>query len=376
MKKINNYCVLPFQGMQVSPDGSLKSCCVYQQNNHIGKIYSFNEYDEWWNTGLKEVRQNIIDGDPPKSCSFCFDTEFQNSGVRVNANNWMVKSIPDYTVSKTPENIDITFGNICNLKCIMCGSYASSRIEAEYQQHKSKFDSIGIQNNPIPKKNPWWEDPVQIDRMAHIVSQARYVNFSGGEPLLAPALINLLEAIPETCFVEINTNCTRLTEEHLQLFKKLRGRISISLDGIGAHHEYVRHESSWTTIEKNIHRLLGLNNPQFEVAFSYVLQHTSVYSFPNFWNYFKNFSNSIRISEVVPNTIKPNMMTINSVPPADVEVFRNWHKENPTPYDDIVNIWLGKYQFDSLAHENFKEYVNTLDEVRGCNFVNTFNPTV
>lgn len=212
--------------------------------------------------------------------------------------------------------------------------------------------------------------------MAHIVSQARYVNFSGGEPLLAPALINLLEAIPETCFVEINTNCTRLTEEHLQLFKKLRGRISISLDGIGAHHEYVRHESSWTTIEKNIHRLLGLNNPQFEVAFSYVLQHTSVYSFPNFWNYFKNFSNSIRISEVVPNTIKPNMMTINSVPPADVEVFRNWHKENPTPYDDIVNIWLGKYQFDSLAHENFKEYVNTLDEVRGCNFVNTFNPTV
>jgi sulfatase maturation enzyme AslB (radical SAM superfamily) len=275
LKKINNYCALPFRGMQVWTDGSVKPCCVYQQHNHNGKIYSFGEYDTWWKSGVA--------------------------------------------------------------------------------------------------RNPWWEDPVQIEKMVHIVSQARYVNFSGGEPLLAPALISILEAIPETCFVEINTNCTRLTDQHIELFKRLGGRISISLDGIDKHHEYVRHESSWTTIEKNIYRLLELNNPQFEIAFSYVLQHTSVYSFPNFWNYFKNFSNHIRVSEVVPDTIKPNMMTINSVLPDDVMLFRKWHKDNPTPYDDVINTWLDNYHFDSVAHENFKEYVTTLDEIRGCNFRATFN---
>jgi len=371
MKNIDNYCVLPFRGMQVWTDGSVKPCCAYQQHNHVGKLYSFNEYDAWWTSGLKDLRQNFIDGDPPKSCSFCFNKQFQNAGVRTQS-NWLVDTIPDYTVTQSPEFIDITFGNICNLKCIMCGSYASSRIESEYQKYQHKFDTIGIRNLPIPKKDPWWEDPIQIDKMVNIVSGARFVNFSGGEPLLAPALINLLEAIPKTCFVEINTNCTRLTDQHVQLFKRLHGRISISLDGIGAHHEYVRHESSWATIEKNIHRLLEINNPQLEIAFSYVLQHTSVYSFPNFWKYFKNFSNHIRISEVVPNTIKPGMMTINSVLPVNVDIFREWHKDNPTPYDSVINAWLDNYQFNVVAHENFKEYVTTLDEIRGCSFCDTF----
>ena len=374
MKNIDNYCVLPFRGMQIWTDGSLKPCCVYQQNQHIGKVYSFKEYNTWWTSGLQDLRQNIVDGNPPQSCSFCFNKQFQNAGVRTQS-NWLIETVPDYTVSETPEFIDITFGNICNLKCIMCGSYASSRIEAEYQKYQHKFDAIGVPNLPISKKNPWWEDPVQINQMVHIVSHARFVNFSGGEPLLAPALINLLEAIPNTCFVEINTNCTRLTDQHVHLFKRLRGRISISLDGIGAHHEYVRHESSWETIEKNIHRLLEIKNPELEIAFSYILQHTSIYSFPNFWEYFKNFSNHVRISEVVPDTIKPGMMTINSVPLIDVDAFRSWHKENPTPYNDIIDTWLNKYQFDSEAHENFKQYVNTLDEVRGCDFRDTFKPS-
>lgn len=376
MKKVDNYCVLPFRGMQIWTDGSLKPCCSYQQDYHQGKIYFIDKYDEWWSNGLTELRQNFADGDPPKSCHLCFDEQHQSSGLRLQTLD-MAKVIPDYTVTKTPEHLDITFGNICNLKCIMCNSKASSRVEVEYQQHRSKFDSIGLHGDRqiSMKKNPWWEDPVQIDKMSDIVSRAKYINFSGGEPLLAPALINLLESIPKSCFIEINTNCTRLTDRHIELFKKIQGKITISLDGVGAHHEYVRHESSWAEIEHNINRLLDLDNSKFEITFSYLLQHTSVYSFPNFWNYMKNLSKDVRVSEVVRESIiATDVITINSVPLADVDKFRTWHKENPTPYDDVINTWLNKYQFDPWAHKKFREYIALLDDIRGCNFTEVFQP--
>lgn len=375
MKEIDNYCVLPFRGMQIWTDGSLKPCCSYDQNLHQGKVYSIDEYDEWWSDGLAKVRQNFADGDPPKSCHLCFDQEHQSSGLREKT-LWMAKTVPDCTVSNAPKHIDITFGNICNLKCIMCNSKSSSRIEAEYQQHKSKFDELRLFGHISQKKNPWWEDPVQVEKLLGIVSRATYINFSGGEPLLAPAIIDLLKAIPKTCFVEINTNCTTLTDQHIELFKRRKGKINVSLDGVGKHHEYVRYKSSWLEIENNIQKLLKLKIIDFQIEFSYLLQHTSIYSFPNFWNYIKTLSKNVRVSEVVRDSIMgTDVITINSVPPVDVDKFRSWHKENPTPYDDVINTWLNKYEFDPVAHKKFRTYVAFLDEIRGCNFTETFQPT-
>ena len=72
--------------------------------------------------------------------------------------------------------------------------------------------------------------------------------------------------------------------------------------------------------------------------------------------------------------IANDVMTINSVPPIDVDKFRTWHKENPTPYDDVINTWLNKYQFDPWAHKKFREYIALLDDIRGCNFTEVFQP--
>ena len=170
MSNTSNYCALPFRGMQIWTDGTLKPCCMYNQDLHVGKIYNINEYNEWWSTGLSTLRNNFIQEKPPASCSLCFNKNFQNSGVRVNVNNWMVNNQVDFTVSETPEHIDITFGNVCNLKCIMCSSFSSSKIEAEYQQHKQKYNSIGIIQPTMPRLNKWWEDPKILEQVLHIIS--------------------------------------------------------------------------------------------------------------------------------------------------------------------------------------------------------------
>jgi len=372
----NNFCALPFGGMQIWTDGSLKPCCAYQQHLHQGPVYHVSNFDSWWNEGLIPIRNNFKNGNPPTSCSLCFRPEFINSGVRVSGNAWMTNNINNTDPLEFPENIDITFGNLCNLKCLMCTSVSSSRIEAEYKQNKVKFNSIGIVQANMPPLNRWWEDKETLNKVKKIVSRSKYVNFSGGEPLLTNQIVDILHAIPATCFVEINTNLTKLTDDQISALQKFdKVRISISLDGIGQHHEYIRYESNWNVIEENINKLINSNSPNIEVAFSYVLQHTSIYTFPAFWNYFKQYNNTIRVSEVVPNTLKDNMMTINSVTGQDVDNFVTWYKNNPTPYNDIIDVWLSNYKFDTVAHENFKQYVTTLDQIRGCDFRSTFNPT-
>lgn len=376
MTDTNNYCALPFRGMQIWTDGTLKPCCMYNQDLHVGKIYNITEYSEWWSEGLKSLRNNFVDQHPPLSCSLCFNKQFQNSGVRVNVNKWLANNQLDYNVSNTPEYLDITFGNVCNLKCIMCSSLSSSKIETEYYQHKQKYNSIGISQPIMPKLNKWWEDEKILEQILHIISNAKYVNFSGGEPLLAPQIIDMLRSTPKTCQVEINTNLTKLTDAHIECLTKFnQARISISLDGVGAHHEYIRYDSDWSEIENNIRRLFDANIKNLEIAFSYILQHTSVYTFPNFWNYMKNFTNQIRISEVVPNTIKDNLMTVNSAHPTDVEKFQQWLIKNPNKYSAILETWINNYNFDTKIHDEFKEYISVLDEIRGCDFRATFNPT-
>ena len=376
MANTSNYCALPFRGMQIWTDGSLKPCCMYNQDLHVGKIYNINEYNEWWSNGLTTLRNNFIEQKPPASCSLCFNKTFQNSGVRVNVNNWMVNNQVDFTISETPEHIDITFGNVCNLKCIMCSSFSSSKIEAEYQQHKQKYNSIGIIQPAMPKLNKWWEDSKILEQVLHIISKAKYINFSGGEPLLTPQIVDMLKVTPKNCQVEINTNLTKLTNEHIDCLRKFDlARISISLDGVGPHHEYVRYDSNWSEIENNINKLFGANIKNLEIAFSYILQHTSIYTFPSFWNYMKDFTNRIRISEVVPNTHKDNLMTINSAHPTDVSKFQQWLIHNPNKYSNILETWIDNYKFDLQSHNEFKQYMSTIDQIRGCDFVKTFNPS-
>lgn len=373
---INKFCSLPFRGLQIWTNGTLKPCCMYQQEHETDKTYHVSEFDTWWNSGLSDIRNQFAHEQIPSGCRLCFHPEFINSGVRVNTNNWMINNVPNLTVTNTPEHIDITFGNICNLKCLMCSSLSSSRIETEYKLHQTKFNSIGIVQPTMPKLQKWWEDPETLDKVITIVKNARYINFSGGEPLITPQLIDILKAIPSTCQVEINTNLTKLTDEHIECLSKFNmARISISLDGIGAHHEYIRYESSWTDIEENINKLFRANLKNLEIAFSFVLQHTSIYTFPSFWNYFKDYSNNIRMSEVIPNTHKDNMMTINSAVPDDVAKFQEWHQSNPTKYDHIIRAWLANYKFDPNAFKDFKDYIEVIDNVRSCNFRSTFNPT-
>jgi len=372
---IKNNCGLPFFGMQINTDGAITPCCMYKPNLEPEfKKYKINEFDEWWNHGMKRVQKNFLDGSPPQGCETCFDHKRDiTSGLRYSATEFYLLDNTEYKPTKTPEWLDLRFGNYCNLKCIMCHADLSSQIEAEQKLHLSKFNSIGIQPNFIDHLT-WWEDPVIFPQVLDIVSRAKFISFSGGEPLLTPQLYDILDAISDECYVDINTNITRLTDKHIDAFKKRKEmKIAISLDGIGSHHEYIRSGSNWKTIEDNINKIVDL--PNVRVVFTYLLQHTSIYTFPSFYNFIKQYNKSLQLSTVYSGSIKSNTMTIDSVPEVDVDIFRNWLKQNPTPHDETLYQWLDMYSFNADAHDSFREYINLLDSIRNTDFCATFKPS-
>jgi hypothetical protein len=374
----SNYCSLPFRGMQIECDGELKPCCHYKPYlDKSIKQYHIGEYQNWWTTHLDALRQTVFNNQIDPGCSDCINSTHP---LRKITNKFFSEQ-PQYTPGVSPEWLDIRFGNFCNLKCMMCTPNNSSQIDQEYKNNTSAYNALDIMyhlnyKNFSVKTVPdnWWEHEETFQQVVTIVKNAKYVNFSGGEPLMMPAFYRLLDAMDSDCIISINTNLTRLTARTIESFKRFqRLSVSVSLDGVGSHQEYIRWGSNWTELDANINQVLELDSVSLD--FSYLLQHTSVYTWPALWNYLKKFNKPIGVYPVFGGTIGNGTLTQDSVVPADMQKFADWHRQNSTPYDDIITQWINSYNFDPAKHQHYRDYVGMLDKIRGCDFVKTFNPS-
>jgi len=380
----NNYenqCILPFTGMHIHTDGKLAPCCMYKTPfDTTEKTYNVREFDQWHTVGIKQIQQDFLDGKPPAGCAVCFKSDKEiTSGLRYNATERFFRLRPEVTeFANTPDPtwLDLKFGNFCNLKCIMCHPESSSQIATEYQKNKSKFISIGVEHPYEGVDDRWWEEPDTFGRVLEQVKHADYISIAGGEPLLVKQLFDIFEHAPRNCVININTNLTRLTDQHIDVITSHSGSIivAVSLDGVGSHHEYVRFGSDWNTLDQNIRRIVNL--PGVRVIFTYLLQHTSLYSYKDFYEYVSQFNKEVQISTVNSHSIAPNAMTIDSAPPPVVQRFREWYDATPEAHDPVIAQWLKMYRFDIVGNVKFKRYIDLVDQLRGCNFNSSFNTSL
>ena len=380
----DNECILPFTGMHIHTDGNLAPCCMYKTPfDTTEKIYNVREFDQWHTVGIKQIQQDFLNGTPPSGCAVCFESDREiTSGLRYNATARFFRLRPELTKfvdTPDPTWLDLMFGNFCNLKCIMCHPESSSQIATEYQKNKSKFLSIGVEHPYEGVDDRWWEEPGTFGRVLEQVKHADYISIAGGEPLLVKQLFDIFEHAPPNCVINISTNLTRLTDQHIDAIvnrtKHIKNTIiAVSLDGIGAHHEYIRFGSDWATIDRNIRKIVAL--PNVRIVFTYLLQHTSLYSYKEFYKYIKQFKQEVQISTINSRSIAPDIMTINSASPPKVERFREWYNATPKVWHPAITQWLKMYRYDVVANVNFKRYISLLDELRGCNFAESFNTTL
>ena len=84
---------------------------------------------------MRELRQQFLAGEKPQTCRKCWNEERSNrTSKRMHTLNRLKHVLPEgeWTADAKPLMfLDLKLGNICNLKCRICGSWSSSQFAAE-----------------------------------------------------------------------------------------------------------------------------------------------------------------------------------------------------------------------------------------------------
>ena len=371
----DTFCKSPFAVAVVDKDGILMPCCEYMKHLQPNmKSYSINDFDQWWSDGLGPLRQTMIQGKQDPGCSHCISKE-SNTGqfsLRRYTNQQIVESQETLinTPLQFPQHVELRLGSYCNLKCIMCNPYASTSIATEYYQNVDQYNKFGIIQNNIDSSQWWDNDQTQL-KIIELVKHAKSVHFAGGEPLMSPKFVDILNAIDTKSQISMSTNMTKFNGSiYRALNSKNKVNVSASIDGIGGHNDYVRFGSSWNDVETAFAKLKTI--PSVTLGIHYVLQHTSIFALPKVLTWANENKIPISFGEVYSGSIDGSgHMTIHSVSPADVDKFKTWLAQNP---NKVIQSWVDSYKFDPLLHQHYRDYVSMLDSIRGTNFDVVFSP--
>jgi len=384
------FCKAPFKTTVIDTDGALLPCCEFMRHKSKLDPYKLNAkntkmFKDWWGKGLDPLREKMINGEIDPGCEYCISKEKNSniSNLRIQTNKMIPDTFEeiknDYLQNKReyPKQVELRLGNYCNLKCTMCGPYASSSILAEYKMHKKQYNEYGIESNWEDPNMPkdWYTYEHNKETLMDVVSKASMIHFGGGEPFISPMIVEVLEAIDPKTYLTFNTNMTRINDKVLEALKKFDTiEIEASIDGTGQHNDYIRYGSNWNSIIENFKKLKTYNN--ISVNIYYILQHTSLFTLKNVIEFTNDIDIRMYVGEVYYGSVDGSgHLTINSASINDINNFKTWFNSCSFKQKNAVQTWLDSYKPNANLHNRFKEYVNMLDSIRGTTFVKTFNPS-
>jgi len=137
-----------------------------------------------------------------------------------------------------PEHVYFSLTNRCNLHCKMCD----------------------ISKDPGDKER---ECELSFSDVKNVILQIkqlgiRHLIFSGGEPFLKNKLLEMIEFAKNTGIemVDVITNGVLLNDKDIQrLIKNSLNHITVSLDGLKKHNDFIRGEGMFDCAERNIDKL-------------------------------------------------------------------------------------------------------------------------
>ena len=270
----NKFCVLPWISLEASPIGTVRPCCLADDElvDDAGRKFSLldaNFADIQNSRDMQTLREQFLSGEQPKTCRKCWNEE---DAGRTSKRMHTLDRLKNMGISTTWTTdakplmfLDLKLGNICNLKCRICGSWSSSQFATEElndmpaDKRKSSYPYQMLRAGAWPRENTqFWQ---QIDES---LNDIRYIEFTGGEPFMIKEHFAMLQGIVDRGIahqVEIhyNTNGTVFpegAEDVWQHFKTVE--IAFSIDDLGDRFEYQRTNAQWAEVQENIAKFFAL----------------------------------------------------------------------------------------------------------------------
>jgi MoaA/NifB/PqqE/SkfB family radical SAM enzyme len=290
----NKFCVLPWVSLETSPIGTVRPCCLAEDEIVDSNSVKFNlatadlktvQNSEY----MYQLRQSFLAGQRPDTCRKCWNEEDAGRTSKRMHTLDRLKHVIDSSEwdmhAKPLMFLDLKLGNICNLKCRICGSWSSSQFAVEEIKHsplgQADFHRTMLKRGAWPRENTSFWD--QIDGM---LDQIRYIEFTGGEPFMIQEHFDMLQGIRDRGIahqVEIhyNTNGTHYPAHAESIWQHFRTvEIAFSIDDLGERFEYQRTNAVWSEVMTNLDRFRELRNRYKNIQ----LQVCSTVNIFNIWH--------------------------------------------------------------------------------------------
>ncbi len=301
-------------GLTIHPDGKATPCCKL----NITYAKQLDQLD--WNDPWHDLK----DG---RGCELCHRPEpvYRNAFDNLINDQFAVRYL------------DVRNNNLCNMECTICGPYYSSKWA----------DRVG-------KPQPFVNTDFDVD-----LSQVERIYFAGGEPFLNKTHWDILKKIsnPESVELVYSTNLSYIkgAKEHLSKFNRVF--LNASLDGVGKFGEQVRPGLNWNTWQKNLDKLLKIENVSVEIACTVGL--TNIWHLNEIDSFAKEKNLPIRYYTLE----EPKYLSLSALPaelknkidfiPTDELKQQLTHNDSILFHRTIANILLG----DKLRNTNLWDYL-------------------
>ena len=307
----DRFCVLPWVSLETSPVGTVRPCCLAEDELVDDAGEKFNlataKFTAIQNShSMKELRQQFINQEQPQTCRKCWREERSGRTSKrmhtLDRLKHMLAHETTWTVDAKPLMfLDLKLGNICNLKCRICGSWSSSTFATEelanikFEDRKSSHHYQMLKQGAWPRENStFWQE---IDQ---VVDHIEYIEFTGGEPLMIPEHFDLLQGLIDRGIagnieIHYNTNGTQYPESAADIWQHFKTvEVAFSIDDVGARFEYQRSNAVWAEVEDNIARFKQLRDqyPNIRLQVCSTVNVFNVYYLEELarWNYSQGFN--------------------------------------------------------------------------------------
>jgi len=384
--------MLPWISIEASPMGTTRPCCMAHEEitDESGKKYDLNETNlevAYHSKYMQDLREQFRAGEKPATCNRCWEEEAAGRDSKRIHSQVRLKEL--YTqvdwANNDPDQlwfVDLKLGNICNLKCRICGSWSSSKwAEEELAYMPKDFNKkehvayTWLKQGAWPRKTEtFW------DNMKALLPNIKYFEFTGGEPWLIEEHFELLEfAVAEgygkNIDIHYNTNATQAPTRLIPILDKL-GRVDIaySIDNVGNRFEYERYGAKWQEANNIIDATHGLRvmYPNITTQLCFTINIQNVY----YLDELLAWADTNPFGSVYFNMMhSPDHMSIQKMTPAAQELVLNKLKTTfwkNSKYQEEIN---GVINFIELGTgSDGKEFLFKMqrtDEHRKQNFMDT-----
>ena len=268
-----NFCVIPWTGFELEPNGNVKNCIISKEK--IGNIYQTSIQDII--KGNSKIRQDMLEGKYPSNCDGCYLQEkhrtknFESISSRLyyakEIGTSLSKELLDSKDNFELKHIDLRWSNACNQACVYCSADYSSKWAAE-----------------LGKKVP--HNQQSINRVKEYVfsniKNLTNVYLAGGEPLLMKQNQEFLELLykenPDVT-LRVNTNLSKTdTKIFDQLCQFKNVHWTVSVETIEQEYEYVRHHGNWHDFLRNLNIIKKLpHRISFNMLY-FILNYKSIFN--------------------------------------------------------------------------------------------------